>query len=75
MMGESAAMASMLPLTSRVVISVWFLSVTMLMGCLPSAVHFLLRSETSGSSWMVPVCTPMDLPHRSSRETFLGLPF
>ena len=62
MMGESALMASMVPLTSRVVTSVWFFSETMLMAGLPSATHFLCGPATSGSSSTVPVWTPIVLP-------------
>src|SRR4029450_8979573 len=69
--GESASMASALPLTTAAVAWLWSLKDKTLILLLP---HFFWRTGRSSISWVVLLWTATFLPQALSGSTPLGLP-
>src|SRR6476660_7885513 len=69
--GESASMASALPLTTAAVAWLWSFKDKTLILLLP---HFFCSAGISVISWVVLLCTAMFLPQALAGSTPLGLP-
>ena len=52
----------------------WATSLTIVIGFLPAAVHFLLRAGRSSVCCTVSFWTPIVRPHALSGSSFFGLP-
>src|SRR4051794_8852601 len=73
--GESASMASSLPLTTAVVAASCAGYGSIVISGLPAALHLLLRAGRSSVCWTVSFWTATFLPQGSSGLIPAGLPF